>query len=108
MRIISILAHVVVATTVGACAGASVDASSPNGCTKEPVRVRENESCAEIWRSPCGMPSGVNPADGLSEEECRKVCGTLATKHMYYACELLRRDDLPPQSFGCSTCVASR
>jgi hypothetical protein len=106
-RIASVLAHSLAAAAVGACTGgATVNPGTPAGCSKEPVLVREDQSCAEVWRSPCGLPSGVDPSDGLSEEECRKVCGTQATKNKYWGCELHRGADLPAPSFDCATCVA--
>lgn len=87
---------------------AQADASVDAGCTKAPVLVRANNGCADVWHQPCGIPEGVDTSDGMSQEECNKVCGPKTTTGQYWGCGEYMPADLPGPSFECYTCIEGR
>ena len=93
--------------------GGSSDASTTDASTTDagcaPVLVRKGNSCSDVWQQPCGAPDGVDPTDGLSQEECKKVCGgNSGEPGQYWGCSEYLLDDLPGPSFECYTCVEGR
>lgn len=76
------------------------------GCTAGPVLVSA-AACSDVWQWACGLPAGVVPDDGLSSEECAKVCGGKTT-YAYAGCGLLSPSTTPIPSFDCYTCVEGR
>ncbi|MBS2014803.1 MAG: ferritin-like domain-containing protein [Deltaproteobacteria bacterium] len=73
-----------------------------------PVLVRAGGSCSDVWQQPCGVPAGIDPRDGMSPEECSRVCGVRAPAGTYWGCNEYLLDDLPGPSFECYTCVEGR
>jgi hypothetical protein len=89
--------------------GGTIDASTTDaGCA--PVLVRSGNNCSDVWQQPCGVPVGVNPADGMSLEECNQICGARAGGGgtTYWGCGAYVLADLPGPSFECYTCVEGR
>jgi hypothetical protein len=87
--------------------GGSLDATTADaGCG--PVLVSQGNNCSDVYRQPCGVPQGVNPDDGMSQEECNKVCGTRTGGGSYWGCGVHLLADLPGPSFDCYTCVEGR
>ena len=70
--------------------------------------VKANAGCSDVWLQPCGIPSGVDPSDGLSQEECNSLCGPRSPSANYWGCSEYLLDDLPGPSFSCYTCVEGR
>lgn len=81
------------------------------GCSGGPVLASTGgPGCQDIWQSACGIPSGVVIEDGLSQEECDKVCGTPPGPQgsRYWGCGYHFTADVPGPSFDCYTCVEGR
>jgi len=87
---------------------AQTDAGTGASCPKPGVLVRSGNDCSETWHLPCGIPADVHPEDGMSQEECNKVCGTGTPPFQYWGCNAYLQDDLPGPSFQCYTCVEGR
>lgn len=91
------------------------DANVPEadaGCTTAPALVRSG-GCSDVWHHACGIPKDVKVEDGLTQEECNKVCGPKTTPPglppgTYWGCAQYLLDDLPGPSFECYTCVEGR
>jgi len=88
--------------------GGTVDASTTDGGACAPAVIRQGNNCSDIWQQPCGIPKGVDPRDGMSQEECNKVCGPKTGAGQYWGCSEYLLDDLPGPSFECYTCVEGR
>ena len=87
------------------------DAGGPEdaGCRSKPVLVKsEGPTCADVWQHPCGYPAGVDPEDGLSSDECEKVCPSVGTGSRYWGCNVYQQDDVPGPAVECYTCVEGR
>lgn len=70
---------------------------------------KNGQNCADVWQSPCGVPKDVIVEDGLTEEECAKVCGNKTSNGgPYWGCTPHLTDELPGPSFDCFTCVEGR
>ncbi len=85
------------------------DAGLPDtGCNATPKLLKQGNGCADVWHQPCGIPAGVNTADGLDEKECSILCGKNPEGFKYWGCSEYMLDDLPGPSFSCYTCVEGR
>jgi hypothetical protein len=84
----------------------TADAKSDAGCA--PILVRQGNNCADVWQQPCGLPDGVKPDDGMSQEECNLVCGAKSSQGPYWGCGAYQLADLPGPSFECYTCIEGR
>jgi hypothetical protein len=88
-------------------AGPATDSGTDAGCNKPAVLVG-NRGCSDVYHQVCGIPAGVDPSDGMSAEECAKVCGPNPKPFPYWGCSEYMLDDLPGPSFECYTCVEGR
>lgn len=61
----SLLVRIAAASSVVACGGS----------VESPTLV-SREGCMETWKHPGGLPGAVDPNDGFSAEECRRICSS--------------------------------
>ena len=117
----SVLAHILASSTLLACGGAVTDLSNgepaKDGTTSEESAPKCSDrpyksttpACADVWHHPCGLPSGVDPSDGLSDAECNAACGVVKdppnAPRTYWGC---RMEEGTTSAVRCYTCIAGR